>query len=127
MPLQKDHLSKCVPRTGFILFIISLVAIALLRLEPWGDEAHYVHTIRQMAVNLSWHAFVHYPEINGPLSFLLYAIWGELFGFDLFSLRVLTIITAGAGIAALYSLFKKHNGQVDRASQKSGQDRYSFC
>jgi hypothetical protein len=108
MPQQKNRLSKYVPWAGFVLFSASLVGIALFRPEPWGDEAHYVGTVRQMGGNLSWHTFVHYPEANGPLSFFLYAIWGKLFGFELFSLRVLSIIMAGAGIAALYSLFKKH-------------------
>jgi hypothetical protein len=110
MPLE-NYASKYIAWTAFVLCIISLMGIALLHTGPWGDEAHFVNTIKQMAANLSWHSFVHYAQVNGPLSFFLYAIWGKLFGFELFPLRILTIIMAGAGIVGLYSLFRRHCSQ----------------
>ncbi|MBU0994097.1 MAG: glycosyltransferase family 39 protein [Proteobacteria bacterium] len=106
MQNSKRLYSLYIPWTGIIIYCVSLLAIAIIRKKPWGDEVHYIATIKLMAENLSWHAFVHYPEINGPLSFFCYALWGKIFGFGLFSLRILTIIMAITGIVVFYNLFK---------------------
>ena len=77
---------------GMFLVGSSLVAITGIDRPPSGDEAHFVESIRIFGEGLSWDLLLHYNELNTPLPFLIYAGWGELFGFSLPSLRVLSYI-----------------------------------
>jgi hypothetical protein len=88
-------------RPSFIYFLIafiifeSIVVIAGdLNREPWGDEYHFVQTVKQFGTNFSIETLTHYNEMSGPLPFIIYSLWGRVFGFDLFILRLLSILIA---------------------------------
>lgn len=60
----------------------------------WGDEAHFVKTVRQFGNDLNIHTIKHYNEMSTPLPFILYSIWGRIFSFDVQVLRIFSIIIA---------------------------------
>ncbi len=60
----------------------------------WGDEWHFQNTIKQFGEEISLHNLRHYEEMSTPLPFLAYALWGKLVGFELFHLRILSLIMA---------------------------------
>ena len=47
-------------------------------LPPWGDEAHFLNTIRAFGQGISVDLLRTYPEMSGPLPFALFAWWGAL-------------------------------------------------
>jgi len=60
----------------------------------WGDEWHFQNTIKRFGEEISFDHLKHYEEMSTPLPFLIYALWGRLVGFELFPLRVLSLIIA---------------------------------
>lgn len=78
-----------------ILFVFeTAVYIAAFDRPYWGDESHFVETINEFGNEISINAIKHYNEMSTPLPFLAYALWGELFGFEISSLRLFSIIIA---------------------------------
>jgi len=76
------------------LFETALVVFVCLKQPLYGDEPHFYQTIRYFGENLNLHTLKHYPEMITPLSFILYSLWGHLFGFEIHILRILSIILA---------------------------------
>ncbi|RKX25451.1 MAG: hypothetical protein DRP47_09810 [Candidatus Zixiibacteriota bacterium] len=84
--------------TFFILAIILLqltvIIVAGLNRPAWGDEGHFVETVNLFGRNLNLNTLTHYNEMSGPLPFVIYSFWGRLFGFELSSLRILSVLIA---------------------------------
>lgn len=79
-----------------VLLIFQLVVISFVNLKRpfWGDEAHFVATIRTFGNAINLDTLRTYNEMSGPLPFILYAIWGLVFGFEIHILRFFSVIIA---------------------------------
>lgn len=85
------------PRRGIrigavALFVVLHIAASVYvnRRAAWGDEAHFYETVKYFSQGVTLHTLKHYPEMSGPLPFVLYAGWGRLAGDSLQSLRMLS-------------------------------------
>lgn len=80
-----------------IVFQLAVILIGNL-VRPdwghWGDEWHFQNTIKRFGAEISLYNLRHYEEMSTPLPFLAYALWGKLVGFELFHLRILSLIMA---------------------------------
>jgi hypothetical protein len=93
-----------VTATALVAWLVVLAAFAIHR-PPWGDEDHYYQTILRFGSEPSWELLRTYPgELAPPLSFLAYAAWGRIVGFDLPHLRWLSIAVALAAFLAVHRL-----------------------
>ncbi len=94
----------------FIMFESLVIIVGDLNREPWGDEHHFYQTVIQFGTDFSISTLTHYNEMSGPFPFLVYSSWGRVFGFDLFVLRLLSILIALASYTIfhrlLHSIFK---------------------
>ncbi|MFH2049149.1 MAG: hypothetical protein ABIJ12_06860 [bacterium] len=79
---------------AFIIFESIVIIVGDLGREPWGDEHHFVETVKQFGTDFSIETLTHYNEMSGPLPFIIYSLWGRAFGFELFILRLLSILIA---------------------------------
>ena len=81
-----------------------LIAWVVVRNRPpWGDEEHFLHTVRIFGQGLSWDLLRSYPEMSAPLTYVLYAAWGSLAGFDTPTLRLLSPLIAAATVLVWYA------------------------
>ncbi|HWR83018.1 MAG TPA: hypothetical protein VN285_06930, partial [Candidatus Deferrimicrobium sp.] len=83
---------------AYILFLVvfqgAVIAIADLKRPHWGDEDHFIQTIRRFGSDTSLHTLKHYNEMSTPLPFVAYAAWGWLVGFETHQLRLLSVLIA---------------------------------
>lgn len=83
---------------AFVIFLILLqsvvISVAGLKRPHWGDEEHFVQTVRLFGEEISLNTLKHYNEMSTPLPFLAYALWGRIFGFETHVLRILSVIIA---------------------------------
>jgi hypothetical protein len=83
---------------AFVIFLILLqsvvISVAGLKRPHWGDEEHFVQTVRLFGEEISLNTLKHYNEMSTPLPFLTYALWGRIFGFETNVLRILSVIIA---------------------------------
>jgi hypothetical protein len=87
---------------------LGLVAAVALHRPPWGDERHYLETVRRFGRDLSLEALRTYPgELAPPLAFVLYAGWGRLVGFELPRLRLLSLAIAFVTVMAVHALARR--------------------
>ena len=77
-------------------------------LPPWGDEAHFLNTIRAFGQGISVDLLRTYPEMSGPLPFALFAWWGGLVGFGTAGLRGLSALIAFATLVLYHSTLEQH-------------------
>ncbi len=82
----------------------ALVYLMDLGRPLYGDEAHFLDTIHLFGKGLTLHTLKHYPEMITPLSFILYSLWGRVFGFELFILRILSLLIAVATYLLMHRL-----------------------
>ena len=92
--------------TGLIL-LLAATTIFGITLPPWGDESHFVETVRLFGHEFNLSTLRHYKEMSTPLPFILYAGWGRLFSFDLPVLRLLSLIIAFLTYAFFYDSIEK--------------------
>lgn len=100
----------------FVLFEGAVVFFGDLTRPPWGDEYRLLETVRDFSDGLSIDRLKHYNQLSTPLPFVLYALWGKFVGFELWQLRLLSLLIAllsyllfhrmlylyvGSGLAAL--------------------------
>ncbi|NOY87766.1 MAG: glycosyltransferase family 39 protein [FCB group bacterium] len=81
----------------FIFLEISIIIAGSIVRPQWGlwhDEAHFYKTIQTFEHDISLDNIKHYQEMSTPLPFVIYALWGRLFGADIFHLRILSLIIA---------------------------------
>jgi hypothetical protein len=76
---------------GVQLFIVSIVGLKSL---CYHDECHFVETVKLIGQNPNIDSIKHYNEMSTPLPFVMYALWGRVVGFELYHLRILSIIVA---------------------------------
>lgn len=92
--------------TQLALVVGPLVLCALVRdRPPWGDEAHFLDTVRLFGEGISFDLFRSYPEMSGPLTFAIYGAWGRLAGFGTAELRLLSPLIASATALVLNPYF----------------------
>lgn len=89
---------------AFIIFESVVVIIGDLNREPWGDEHHFVQTVTQFGTNFSIDTLTHYDEMSGPLPFIIYSLWGRVFGFDFLLLRLFSVLIALASYVIFHRL-----------------------
>ena len=62
-----------------------------------GDEMRFIQTSRSFADSFGLELLRHYEEMSTPLPFVIFGLWGKIFGFDLGSMRLgallLTLLT----------------------------------
>ncbi|WP_028315912.1 hypothetical protein [Desulfatibacillum aliphaticivorans] len=59
---------------------------------PVHDEVHFLEAIKLFGAEISLHSLASYNETSGPLPFVLYGLWGRLFGFGAPALRFLSLL-----------------------------------
>lgn len=111
-PTKTSHkLMKIRKRSLIILIIFLLIFECLLYLtiginQPsWGDEGHFIETIREFGEETSIYQLKHYNEMSTPLPFILYAWWGKIFGFQLHQLRIFSLIISLITFILYFQLF----------------------
>ncbi|MFA6472222.1 MAG: hypothetical protein WCU00_09305, partial [Candidatus Latescibacterota bacterium] len=65
-----------------------------LRCPAWGDERHFIETVRAFGADMGPERIRDYREVTPPLIYMVYALWGHVAGFDSQGLRVLSILFA---------------------------------
>lgn len=78
----------------FVLFEGAVVFFGDLTRPPWGDEYRLLETVRDFSHGLSIDRLKHYNQLSTPLPFVLYAAWGKIVGFELWQLRLLSLLIA---------------------------------
>jgi hypothetical protein len=89
--------------------------VAARNQAPWGDEAHFLVTVRQFGDGLSLELLRSYDELSAPLTYIVYAAWGHLVGFETAHLRLLSPALASLMLFA-YSRVLAHDGVNTQAS-----------
>ncbi len=94
------------------LYEICVLYIINLDHSVWGDEGHFYNTILFFK-DLDLSKIADYKEVTPPLTYLVYALWGKVVGFEISSLRILSVVIS-AGVAFLlhyliFSLFQKRS------------------
>jgi len=101
---MKQYYKSLLP---FIIFLVIFQYVVIravdLRRPCHHDECHFVETINLFGKEMNLNTIIHYNEMSTPLPFVLYALWGRIFGFELYVLRILSIIIA----FATYIIFHK--------------------
>lgn len=89
---------------GFF-YVLLIKLIAGNDLPFWTDEHHFYDTVKLFAEKPDLYTLKHYPELNTPLPFILYALWGKLAGFSPDQLRIFSLLLAFITIQVLYRFF----------------------
>lgn len=89
------------------LVYLSVIALVGINRPVWGDERHFVETIKSFGSDFSLEKMTDYDQVTPPLFFYIFAAWGKLFGYSLFALRVLSLIIALITFISLHRIF--HN------------------
>ncbi|HVN48667.1 MAG TPA: hypothetical protein VMU30_07580 [Bacteroidota bacterium] len=84
------------------LTVLVVIALATIHQPVWGDERHTVETIQLFGASHWPQILFNYPEVTPPLFYVLYAAWGSIWGFDLETLRIFSLIIALAVFIMLY-------------------------
>jgi len=84
---------------GWLLYcilypLLVAAAIGLGSVYP-GDEGHFLGTSQLFAERLSVEWLRTYPEMSGPLPFLVFAGWGSVFGWSLVTMRLCSLLIGG--------------------------------
>ena len=81
-----------------VLFVVVEGALIIgtrgLTRPPWGDESHFVETVRAFGNDMGLDNIRNYRQVTPPLTFIAYALWGHIAGFDLPHLRLLSLMVA---------------------------------
>jgi hypothetical protein len=100
----------------YVFFLLMAVFLAIytiilsllgLHRDCWHDECHFTETVRLFIVHPSINTLIHYDEMSTPLPFILYAIWGAVFGDSLACLRLFSLIIALITYCSFFYLFLK--------------------
>jgi hypothetical protein len=86
---------------------IGMVLIIGLDHSFWGDEAHFVVTIRYFGENFTLSTLTDYDQVSGPLVFMLYALWGKVTTFEIFHLRQLSLFLSAVTFMLIFHLYVK--------------------
>ena len=87
---------------------LAILAIAMATIgwdRPWpGDENRYIETARQFGQGVNLELLTHYEEMSGPLPFLLFGLWGRLFGYELVPMRMGALLVGLASYVVIHHL-----------------------
>ncbi len=103
------------PRTDRVIVFAALAvwffgAYAVgARWAPWGDETRFLGIVRDFGTQLNLDALRTYPAMTTPLSFLLYAAWGRLAGFEAWQLRLLSPFLAVVTFALFDEVLRRYD------------------
>jgi hypothetical protein len=86
-----ETLSPLIFLTFVSLCFVSMAVLIGFDADYWGDEEHFVQTIRHFGKQPNFATFSDYDQIAGPLVFAIYGLWGKLTSFDTASLRHLNV------------------------------------
>ncbi len=89
---------------GLVAALEGVVIPLGLRRPLWGDEAHFVETVRQFGAGITLNTLRHYNEMSTPLPFVLYSLWGRLFDFEVSTLRLFSVLVAVITYLCFHSL-----------------------
>ncbi|MGA2505990.1 MAG: glycosyltransferase family 39 protein [Chitinispirillaceae bacterium] len=92
-----------------------VIATKFLRCEPWGDESHYIETVRLFVASFSIHTVKTYAEMHPPLSYMLYALAGIVCGDHIWVYRLVTLFCACITISTLFLIVRSLTGSNPRA------------
>jgi hypothetical protein len=92
-----------------IFYCIALIAFFGFSHTPWTDEEHFYFTVLEFIQQPTLHTLKHYEEMSTPLPFVVYALWGSIFGDSLAILRVFSLFITFTTILSAFCLFKKFN------------------
>jgi hypothetical protein len=79
---------------------------------PWGDEAHFLDTVRQFGQGVSIDLLRSYNELSAPLTYIIFAAWGHLVGFDTSMLRLLSPMLASATTALFWLILVETQASI---------------
>lgn len=91
---------------AFLAMYVGILAAAGIHRPCWNDECHFFETILLFKTYPSLYTLIHYNEMSTPLPFVLYALWGTVFGDALSMLRMLSLLIAICTYCLLYYLFR---------------------
>ncbi len=95
-------------------YLALLSGVAGLDRPTWGDEWHFIETVKQFGHDPSLETLFTYDEMSTPLPFVLYAAWGRLFGFEIHRLRLLSLLIAFIVAILMYLLLAETAGSSFR-------------
>ena len=91
-----------------VLYLTFLAFTADIKHREWYvDENIFIPTIQLFYEHPTIETLKTYPEIPGPLSFIMYASWAKLVGFSTFKLRLFSLLIAAAVFYLIFSIVKK--------------------
>ena len=85
-----------------------MIMIIGLKHSYWGDEWHFVDTIKYFGNNFHLSALLDYDQVTAPLVFIIFALWGKIFGFEIEILRLLSLIISAATVFFTFHLYSKN-------------------
>lgn len=91
-----------------VLFLLVVLGFWGLNRSYWGDESHFVETIRIFSSSTFFSSIKDYPEVTTPLPYLIYSWWGKLFGLNLPVLRLLTLIISASFFILIFHFFRAY-------------------
>lgn len=98
-------------RSWTVLFVGFMVLVLLVTVwfvdlgSPcYHDECHFVETVELFGRDMSLTTIKGYNEMSTPLPFILYGLWGRMFGFGLHVLRLFSLLVAGITYVLFYRL-----------------------
>ena len=96
------------PWLAFAVFaavlVIPLVTFVGLDRPVWADEVGYFATVRYFGDHFRFATLADYDQVTPPLAYFVYAAWGKVVGFDLSSLRILSLVLAVSTFALPFGL-----------------------
>lgn len=108
-------------RSLLLLIIVVLIYETILymgvglRQPTWADEHHFIPTIEEFGDGMSLRKLKTYNDMSTPLPFLLYALWGKVFGFHLHQLRFFSLIIAFFTFIIFYTFYFQASGRIKTA------------
>ncbi len=101
---------------GFVISVI-LITVWFVGLDGpcYHDECHFVETVELFGRDMGLSTIRTYNEMSTPLPFILYALWGRIFGFQLHVLRLFSLLVAVITYALFYRLLSDVFGSTSIA------------
>lgn len=72
---------------------------------PVHDEVHFIKAVRVFGDSVSLKTLAQYNETSGPLPFMMYGLWGRIFGFGMPVMRALSLVLALLTLVCVHRLF----------------------
>lgn len=107
--VEESHPQRLNVLVGVFL-LVGLVALGVFvkGRPPWGDEAHFLETVRLFGQGVSLDLLRTYPEMSAPLTYLVYSAWGHLAGFSTPALRLLSPLIAWGAAIVWWFAIRRH-------------------